>query len=108
MAGRVEAPGTLTWNGSASSAAIRVERVDRGRRPAPLLNGSSRTPARMLDVHAPGSGDISRALPRYSHRQSLAHSFLAFATLAPAVPKNVIAAHLKDFESFQDAGPAAR
>jgi choloylglycine hydrolase len=53
------------------------------------LDFSGATPARMLDVHAEVSGDISDELPAYSHDESLAHSLhmaRAMPGILPGVP----------------------
>jgi hypothetical protein len=68
------------------------------------LDFSSKTPVRMLDIHAPLAGDISDKLAPYSHQASLDQLKASFHTFAPGVPDNDIEALLKRFEDFPYAG----
>lgn len=64
------------------------------------LDFSSKTPVRMLDVHASLAGDISASLLPYSHQASLDHLKKSFSVFAPSVPEEEVETLLKFFEGF--------
>ncbi len=64
------------------------------------LDFSTKTPVRMLDVHAPLEGDISDSLLPYSHQASLDHLKKSFQVFAPGVQDDEIEALLEFLENY--------
>ena len=75
------------------------------------LDLSCRTPARMLDVHAPGSGDIGDQLVAYSHAAGFAHAVIFFTqyegfSMSPFLVDTLLTG-LESFPCQEDRTPAA-